>query len=173
MISLKPRFKTRTLLAIVTTICVLLGTLHWLVERFSYRLTGTGEIYASEGWPYSLKVLTKQLGQENAKRPRVYSIGARDFFLDEEYLWRLDIKPDQLELVIDELDLESIDWELPTPEMFERRQPTWWRSDTDEDAQMFISSFFSLHDRGNDGEHFFAVYNKESGALRVWHKSNF
>lgn len=38
---------------------------------------------------------------------------------------------------------------------------------------MFISPFFNLYYRGNDGEHFFAVYNKGSGALRVWHKSNF
>src|SRR5574341_93581 len=96
-----------------------------------------------------------------------YDLGG---FIDHEWLWRIDAKPDAVGLVVSGLGLRSTD---AVPPQFWRMPPHYWPRSMPPSAEAFHSSAFSTDSRGPDGEHYFLVHDKTQDRAFVWLKSNF
>lgn len=96
-----------------------------------------------------------------------YDLGG---FIDHEWLWRIDAKPDVVARVVSGLGLRSTD---AVPARFWRMPPHYWPRSMPPGAEAFHSSTFSADTRGPDGEHYFLVHDKTQDRAFVWLKSNF
>ena len=96
-----------------------------------------------------------------------YDLGG---FIDHEWLWRIDGKPDVVARVVSSLRLQSTN---AVPPQFWRMPPHYWPRSMPPDGEAFQSSAFSADRRGPDGEHYFLLHDKTQGRAFVWLKSNF
>jgi hypothetical protein len=96
-----------------------------------------------------------------------YDLGG---FIDREWLWRIDAKPDVVALVVGGLRLRSV---RAVPPQFWRMPPHYWPRSLPPGAEAFCSSAFSAYNRGPDGEHYLLVHDKTQARAFVWVKSNF
>ncbi|HSF33085.1 MAG TPA: hypothetical protein VLK82_21775 [Candidatus Tectomicrobia bacterium] len=94
----------------------------------------------------------------------------RGGFIDHEWLWRIDAKPDVVALVVSGLRLQRTDAVLP---QFWRMPPHYWPRTMPPEGEAFQSPAFSADSRGRDGEHYFLVHDKTEESAFVWVKSNF
>jgi hypothetical protein len=96
-----------------------------------------------------------------------YDLGG---FIDHEWLWRIDAKPDVVARVVSGLRLRSTG---TVPPRFWRMPPYYWPRSMPAGGEAFQSSAFSADGRGPDGEHYFLVHDKTQDRAFVWLKSNF
>jgi hypothetical protein len=96
-----------------------------------------------------------------------YDLGG---FIDHEWLWRIDAKPDVVALVVSGLDLQRTN---AVPRQFWQMPPHYWPRSMSAGAEAFQSSSFSASSRGPDGDHYFLLYDKTRERAFVWLKSNF
>ncbi len=96
-----------------------------------------------------------------------YDLGG---FIDHEWLWRIDAKPDIVALVVGDLRLRSTN---AVPPQFWRMPPHYWPRSLPAGAEAFHSPAFLADNRGPDGEHYLLVHDKTQDRAFVWVKSNF
>ena len=96
-----------------------------------------------------------------------YDLGG---FIDHEWLWRLDAKPDVVAFVVSGLDLRRTN---AVPPQFWQMPPHYWPRSMSTGAEAFQSPSFSATSRGPDGNHYFLLYDKTQERAFVWLKSNF
>ena len=96
-----------------------------------------------------------------------YDLGG---FIDHEWLWRIDAKPDSVALVVSSLKLQSTD---AVPPQFWRMPSHYWPRSMPPGGEAFQSLAFSANSRGPDGEHYLLVHDKSQDRAFVWLKSNF
>ena len=96
-----------------------------------------------------------------------YDLGG---FIDQEYLWRIDAKPDAIALVVNDFELQSAS---AVSQRFWRLPPHYWPRSMPTDAEAFQSPAFSADSRGPDGFHYFMVHDQTQEKAFVWFKSNF
>jgi MFS family permease len=83
-----------------------------------------------------------------------YDLGG---FIDHEWLWRIDAKPDIVARVVSSLRLRSTN---TVPPQFWRMPPHYWPRSMPPGGEAFQSSAFSADSRGPDGAHYFLVHDK-------------
>jgi hypothetical protein len=113
--------------------------------------------------------LTHALGT-NASRVTAfyrYDLGG---FIDHQWLWRIDAKPDAVALIITGLSLQSTN---AVPQRFWRMPPHYWPRSMPPGAEAFQSQSFFADRRGHDGAHYFLLHDKTQQRAFVWFKSNF
>lgn len=96
-----------------------------------------------------------------------YDLGG---FIDREWLWRIDAKPDVIALVVRNfgmLDAEAV------PQDFWRMPPHYWPRSMPAGGAAFQSPMFPVDGRGQDGAHYFLLHDKAQGRAFVWFKDNF
>jgi hypothetical protein len=96
-----------------------------------------------------------------------YDLGG---FIDREWLWRLDAKPDVVALVVGGLALRA---SSDVPAAFWRMPPHYWPRSMPPGAEAFQSRDFSADTRGPDGVHYFLLHDKTGDRAFVWLKNNF
>ena len=96
-----------------------------------------------------------------------YDLGG---FIDAQWLWRIDAKPDIVALIVAELGLQRTN---TVPQRFWRMPPHYWPRSMPASAEAFQSEWFVANDRGRDGNHFFLLQDKSQDRTFVWFKSNF
>jgi hypothetical protein len=94
----------------------------------------------------------------------------RGGFIDHEWLWRIDAKPEAVALVVSGLGLRSTN---TVPQSFWRMSPHYWPRSMPAGGEAFQSPLFSGDSRGPDGAHYFMVHDKAEGRAFVWVKDNF
>jgi len=96
-----------------------------------------------------------------------YDLGG---FIDHQWLWRIDAKPDVVAHIVASLNLQPTDvvpprfWQMP-PHYWPRKMPT--------DAKAFQSPLFPADQRGPDGNHYFLLHDEAQNRAFVWFKRNF
>ncbi len=94
----------------------------------------------------------------------------RGGFIDHEWLWRIDAKPETVALVVSGLRLRSTN---AVPRDFWRMPPHYWPRSMPSDGEAFQSPMFSGDSRGPDGAHYFLVHDKAQSRAFAWVKDNF
>jgi len=113
--------------------------------------------------------LTHALGT-NASRVTAfyrYDLGG---FIDHQWLWCIDAKPDAVALIVTGLGLRSTN---AVPQRFWRMPPHYWPRSMPPGAEAFQSQSFFADGRGHDGDHYFLLHDKTQQRAFVWFKSNF
>lgn len=90
--------------------------------------------------------------------------------VDCEYVWRLRLRPEQLDAVVADQELPQSDG---LPDTFNAAFPLLWRPVTTKASQFFATEQFPFTSRGPDGDHWAAMYDPEQQFLYVWFKGNF
>jgi hypothetical protein len=96
-----------------------------------------------------------------------------DNFIDQQHLWRVEVKPELLPLLRQEIgvvELASVD---EVPDAFWNHPPYWWNPKRNRPARYFMSSKFDPVNRGPDGIHYLLMYDQATEVLYVWVKDNF
>ena len=96
-----------------------------------------------------------------------YDLGG---FIDHEWLWRIDAKPDAVALIVTGLGLQST---KAVPQRFWKMPPHYWPRTMPPCAEAFQSQSFVASGRGHDGDHYFLLHDKTQHRAFVWFKSNF
>jgi hypothetical protein len=96
-----------------------------------------------------------------------YDLGG---FIDHEWLWRIDAKPEAVALVVSSLGLRSTN---AVPRDFWRMPPHYWPRSMPANGEAFQSPMFSADSRGPDGAHYFLIHDKTHNQAFVWVKDNF
>jgi hypothetical protein len=96
-----------------------------------------------------------------------YDLGG---FLDHQWLWRIDAKPNVIALVVGDLGLHRTN---AVPQQFWRMPPHYWPRSLPPGAEVFQSLTFSTDSRGSDGKHYFMVHDRTQERAFVWFKDNF
>ena len=94
----------------------------------------------------------------------------RGGFIDQEWLWRLDAKPEGMAMVVSGLGLRSTN---QVPQSFWRMSPHYWPRSMPAGGEAFQSPMFTADSRGADGAHYLLVHDKAQGRAFVWVKDNF
>jgi len=113
--------------------------------------------------------LHEVLGVEGAQAVRFYAYDLGGF-LDREWLWRIDAKPELIAKVVAGLALHRTD---AVPLAFWRVAPHYWPGSLPAGAEAFQSQWFSGDGRGIDGAHYFLLHDKMRQRAFVWFKNNF
>lgn len=113
--------------------------------------------------------LRESLGVEGAQAVAfyIYDLGG---FIDREWLWRIDAKADLIAQVVAGLKLRRTD---AVPPAFWRMAPHYWPRSLPAGAEAFHSQGFVADGRGQDGPHYFLLYDKTRQRAFVWFKNNF
>ena len=98
-----------------------------------------------------------------------YSCSLHDF-IDKEWLWRIDSKPDILEAVAKNLGMSPC---ANVPGRFWAMPPHDWPSSLPEGARLYSTPSFPAEDRGPDGDHYFMLIDTQRSRAFVWFKNNF
>ena len=103
-----------------------------------------------------------------------YGIGVTGLggFLDHQYVWRMAIAPDRLPAIVKEYELLPVEAN-DVPSSFWSVFPWRHRPPKRQTNRYFGSAEFGGNSRGQDGLHFFLMYDPQSQYLYVWHKDNF
>lgn len=96
-----------------------------------------------------------------------YDLGG---FIDREWLWRIDAKPEVVALVVSALALRTTG---DVPAAFWHMPPHYWPRSMPAGAEAFRSRDFSGDARGPDGVHYFLLHDKMADTAFVWLKNNF
>ena len=96
-----------------------------------------------------------------------YDLGG---WFDHQWLWRIDAHPDDISRIVARLDLKQTD---EIPDAFWRMPPHYWPRSRGENIEAFQSARFIAESRGQDGCHFFMLYDRTQGRAYVWFKDNF
>lgn len=93
-------------------------------------------------------------------------------FVDSAYAWRLPVARDRLASVVSSFGLSPA---APTkvPPDFRTVFPRAWRPPEGAEIAYYSTPGFPATDRGPDGDHYFAAYDRRSQQLYVWLKANF
>jgi len=118
--------------------------------------------------PESLKRQTKDMNL-NLSNPRYFCLGQ---FLDSEWLCRASISEQELQLLVDRLKMHSISLKEVSPEYWCMR-PYWWQPKKSDRIRILVTPEFSMNDRGPDGWHAIATWNKDDRVVYIWIKDNF
>lgn len=94
----------------------------------------------------------------------------RGGFIDHDWLWRIDGKPEAIALVVSGFGLLSTN---EVPRDFWSMAPHYWPRSMPVGGEAFKSPFFSGDSRGQDGTHYFMVHDKLQSRAFVWVKDNF
>jgi hypothetical protein len=94
----------------------------------------------------------------------------RGGFIDHEWLWRIDAKPEGIAMVVSGLGLRSTN---TVPQGFWRMAPHYWPRSMPAGGEAFQSPMFSGDSRGPDGAHYFLIHDKAQNRAFVWVKDNF
>ena len=113
--------------------------------------------------------LREALGSSGARVAAFYHYDLGGF-IDREWLWRLDAKPDVVALVVSGLALRAAG---DVPAAFWRMPPYYWPRSMPTGAEAFRSRDFSGDARGPDGVHYFLLHDKTADRAFVWLKNNF
>ncbi len=97
----------------------------------------------------------------------IYNLGG---FIDWEYLWRIDAKPEVIASVVQQLNLEKA---KNVPRAFWQMPPYYWPRSLAPNAMIYESFDFPLQGRGLDGNHYFLLHDKSTNRAYVWYKYNF
>lgn len=106
----------------------------------------------------------------NAARITAFYLHDLGGFLDSQSLWRIDARPDVVELVIKGLNLQVTQ---RVPPRFWRMPPHYWLRSMSTNAEAFQSRFFAGEPRGPDGSHYFLLHDRTQERAFVWVKDNF
>lgn len=98
-----------------------------------------------------------------------YSYRLHDF-IDQEWLWRIDSKPDVLEAAAKNFGMSAC---ANVPERFWAMPPHDWPSSLPEGARLYSTPSFPGEDRGPDGDHYFMLIDTRRSRAFVWFKNNF
>ena len=96
-----------------------------------------------------------------------YDLGG---FIDSEWLWRIDARPELVARVITAFGLQGT---KKVPAAFWRMPPHYWPRTMTPSAAAFRSPQFSAVNRGPDGSHYFLLHDKAQNRAFVWVKDNF
>jgi hypothetical protein len=94
----------------------------------------------------------------------------RGGFVDHEWLWRIDAKPEGMAMVVSGLGLRSTN---TVPQGFWRMSPHYWPRSMPAGGEAFQSPMFSGEGRGPDGAHYFLLHDKAQSRAFIWVKDNF
>jgi hypothetical protein len=94
----------------------------------------------------------------------------RGGFIDHEWLWRIDAKPEGMAMVVSRLGLRSTN---TVPQGFWRMSPYYWPRSMPAGGEAFQSPMFSGDSRGPDGAQYFLVHDKAQNRAFVWVRDNF
>jgi hypothetical protein len=113
--------------------------------------------------------LSQSLGAKASQVNRFYRYDLGGF-IDRQWLWRIDAKPEIVSLLVSHLGLQRTTVVSPG---FWRMPPYYWPRSLPGDAEVFQSPGFSADSRGQDGEYYFLVHDKAQNRAFLWLKSNF
>lgn len=113
--------------------------------------------------------LTHALGTNTSRVAAFYQYDLGGF-IDHDWLWRIDAKPDLVTLVVSGLGLQITN---VVPQRFWQMPPHYWPRAFPTDGEAFQSPAFSADNRGPDGNYFFLLHDKTHERAFVWFKSNF
>jgi hypothetical protein len=126
----------------------------------------SGRLDRSDAMP---PALSEALGG-NAARVAGFYLHDLGGFIDSQSLWRIDAKPDVVEIVIKGLELQST---RTVPQRFWRMPPYYWPRSMPASAEAFQSRFFTAEQRGPDGSHYLLLHDRAHASAYVWVKDNF
>jgi hypothetical protein len=120
-------------------------------------LSGGGPIFLSANYPDGCERMI-EAGNVDTADAKVYGLGG---VLDREYVWRLTVSSGGLDRVISEFELSEVSRDL-VPRSFWGVFPFWWRPAHSTNCRYLSTPNFPAASRGDDGEHFFTMYEPES-----------
>ncbi len=129
---------------------------------------GIGPIFSRGSWPDECRRMAEIGGADRADS-KVVGLGG---FLDSAHAWRLSLDPVGLDAIAAKFELHP----LPAgnaPSSFWEAFPRWWRPSHEQDCRYLSTLDFPAQSRGEDGYHYFAMYDPRNEWLYVWHKFNF
>jgi len=91
-------------------------------------------------------------------------------FIDSEWLWRIDARPEVLETIASERGMLPSD---TVPARFWRMPPYYWPRSLPAGARLYSTPSFPAAGRGRDGDHFFMLIDTRRDRGFVWFKNNF
>jgi hypothetical protein len=91
-------------------------------------------------------------------------------FIDAEYLWRIEARPELISLIVTGLHLQKTNG---APARFWNMPPHYWPTSMPSGAEVFQSPEFSWTGRGQDGNYYFLLHDKGQKKAFVWCKINF
>jgi len=151
-------------LATISGICLLALLIGWSV-------LGIGPVYSESAWPAELSEMADRADVDK-RNVKVSRLGG---FLDREQVWRLSVAADRLDDTLSQLSEFKVE-PVPSsdvPPEFWTQFPRWWRPVRRHDSLFFSSPEFPANLRGEDGYHYFVMYDPHGARLYVWFKSNF
>jgi hypothetical protein len=131
-------------------------------------LAGAGPIESPEDYPYALEQIVKSNSSAVAD-VWAYDLGG---FIDRESVWRIDLPPTLRDTFVANHGLTSVD-ATNVPIEFFKAFPRRWRPSHTPECEYFATPRFPATGRGQDGEHYFMMYDAKRGRMYVWLKSNF
>lgn len=131
-------------------------------------LFGVGPIYTRAAWPREFR----QMALAANSNPGDVKIEGLGSFIDSAYAWRISVSPDRLQPILSNYSLKSIAAES-VPSSFWRAFPLRWRPSQNANSRYYSTLNFPARSRGNDGEHYFVMYDSRDERLYVWYKYNF
>lgn len=117
-----------------------------------------------------LPELTHALGTNASSLVTAFYRYDRGGFIDHEWLWRIDAKPEAVAQLVSGLGLRSAS---AVPRDFWKMPPHYWPRSMPAGGEVFQSPLFSADSRGPDGAHYFLVHDKAQSRAFVWVKDNF
>ena len=131
-------------------------------------MLGYGPVVLRQSWPHQLREMA-DVADADPNSVRVSGLGA---FIDSEYVWRIDVDSSDLEMIENKFGMKQTTSDS-VPTAFWNRFPGWWRPSPAKDMIFLTTPNFPVSQRGPDGYHFVAAYNRSLSQLFVWHKFNF
>lgn len=134
------------------------------LAAFYYRYADYGEV--PDPLPYELA----ELFRDDEQALSAFYLYDRGGFLDDEYLWCIEAKPEVIERIIGHLELQPAN---DIPGGFLRMPPHYWPRTVSADSATYRSEDFPTYGRGPDGDHYFMLFDRSRDKAFVWLKANF
>jgi hypothetical protein len=131
-------------------------------------LFDVGPTYSDAVSPHEFKRMA-ELASADTTSAKIAGLGS---FLDREYVWRLSASDDQFDRIVKEYGLVTMAPQ-DVPGSFWQAFPRLWAPSPTVNSSYFATPGFPADARGDDGEHYFAMYDSQNERLYVWCKFNF
>jgi hypothetical protein len=138
------------------------------VVVFAMFMFGAGPVYSRSDWPDSIYYIAR-VAENDTSNVKMSSLGR---FIDEEYVWRQPFISSKLPDLADKFQLTEIPPQDVSPEFFEVF-PYLWRPSFGPNCTFYATQGFDTVSRGNDGEHYYIMFDPDTQMLYVWYKDNF
>jgi len=126
-----------------------------------------GPVFSASAHPLQFSRMIK-IADADVSHSKLWSCGG---FMRREYVWRVSLSREQLDLVTASLQLVPFT-DDQVPEDFKSVFPSWWRPHHSEHSLYFATRHFPSQRPLLDGSYYFTMYDPQSQHFYVWYIFN-